>query len=171
MKLYSSESPPAQAAESASPGAAHGLQGEGDDGRDDAETGGEGPEETPAGRQEGGGEQEPDHRETDKNQQGQDQKPQREKVQAEPVSHGSLQRLGSGNSHLFPSRGPHSVTGTCGSSTSSSGELWRERMQQPEKVLVFKDRGSPLQPGVLQEEPAACAERSLNQKSPSDNLM
>lgn len=48
----SSESPASQAAEPASPGAAHGLQREGDDCGDDAETGGTSAKEAPAGRQE-----------------------------------------------------------------------------------------------------------------------
>lgn len=61
------ESTVTQAAEPAAPGAPHGLQGERNDCGDDAKTRGAGPKETPAGRQEGRGEQKPDHREADKN--------------------------------------------------------------------------------------------------------
>lgn len=45
-----SESPATQAAEPTSPGTPHGLQGERDDCRDDAEAWGTSPKETPAGR-------------------------------------------------------------------------------------------------------------------------
>ncbi len=156
------ESPAPQAAEPASPGAPHGLQGEGNDRRDDAEAGGASPKETPAGRQEGRGEQEPDDRETDKNQQGQDQKHEREEVQAESVPHDPVQRLRSGLGHLLPHRGPRSGPGASLSSTGGPGELRGQRLHQPQEVLLLKDRGPSLQPRVLQEEPAACSERSLN---------
>lgn len=127
----SSESPPSQAADPASARAAHGLQGEGDDRRDDAEAGGAGPEETPAGRQEGRGEQEPDDREAHQNQQGQDQEPEGKEVQAEPVPHGSLQRLGSGNRHLLPLGGPCSGPRSPLPRPGGAGELWRQRVLQP----------------------------------------
>lgn len=156
------ESPATQAAESASPGAPHGLQGERDDRWDDAEAGGASPKETPAGRQEGRREQEPDDRETDKNQQGQNQEHEREEGQAESVSHDPLQRLRSGHGHLLPHRGPPSSLGASLSSTGSTGELRGQRMHQPEEVLLLQDRGSSVQPRLLQEEPAACSERSLN---------
>lgn len=87
----SSESPASQAAEPTSPGAAHGLQRERDDSRDDAETGRTSSKKASAGRQESRGEQEPDDRKTNENQQGQDKKHEGEEVQAEPVSHGALQ--------------------------------------------------------------------------------
>lgn len=70
-EYFSTESPAAQAAEPASVGAANGLQGEGDDRRNDAEARGASSQETPAGRQESWGEQEPDDRKTNQNQQGQ----------------------------------------------------------------------------------------------------
>lgn len=160
--LSPSESSATQAAESASPGAPHGLQGERDDRWDDAEAGGACPKETPAGRQEGRGEQEPDDRETDENQQGQDQKHEGEEVQAEPVPHGSVQRFCPGNGHLLPSRGPRSYPGTSLPSSSSPIELWSERVHKPQEVLVLKDRSCSLQPRVLQEEPHARAEHSVN---------
>lgn len=157
-----SESPATQAAEPASPGTPHGLQGKGDDRGDDAEARGTSPKETPAGCQEGRGEQEPDDRATDENQQGQDQKHEREEVQAESVSYDPVQRLRPGHGHLLSDRGSCSSPGTSLSSTSSPGELWRERLHQPQEVLLLQDRGPSLQPRLLQEEPAARSERSLN---------
>ena len=123
------ESPVAQAADPASPGAADGLQGEGDDRGDDAETGGASSKEAPAGRQKGRGEQEPDDRETDKNQQGQDQKHEGQEVQAEPEPHGALQRHRPGLGYLLPHRGPCSGAGTSPSFTSGPVELRSYRLQ------------------------------------------
>lgn len=106
------ESTVTQAAEPAIAGAPHGLQGERIDCRDDAKTRGTGPKETPAGRQEGRGEQKPDHREADQNQQGQNQKHEREEVQTESVSHDPLQRLCSGHGCVLPRGSPRSSPGT-----------------------------------------------------------
>lgn len=151
-----------QAAEPAAPGAADGLQGEGDDGGDDAEAGGAGAEETPAGGQEGGGQQEPDHREADQNQQGQDQEHEGEEVQAEPEPHGALQRQRPGDEHLLPLGGsctdPHPPL--CSSCTPP--DLRGHRLPQHQEVRLLQERGAPLQPGVLQEEHAAGSERSVN---------
>lgn len=155
------ESAVTQAAEPAPPGAPHGLQGERDDRGDDAKTGRAGPEETPAGRQEGGGEQEPDDREADQNQQGQDQEHERTQVQAEPLPHDPLQRLRPGNGRILPRGGPRPRPGPSSSRALAAPRLRRGRLPQPEKVLVLKDGGPALQPGLLQEEPAAGAERSL----------
>lgn len=155
------ESPVTQAAEPASPGAPHGLQGEGDDGGDDAEARGASPEETPAGGQEGGRQQEPDDREADENQQGQDQEHEGEEVQAEPVSHDPVQRLRPGHGRLLPRRGHRAHAGASPSSAGGPGELRGPRLHQPKEVLVLKDRGSSLQPPVLPGQPAARSERRI----------
>lgn len=165
-----SESPATQAAEPAAAGAPHGLQGEGDDGRDDAEARGASQEATAAGRQEGGGQQEPDDREADQNQQGQDQKHEGEEGQAESVSYDPLQRLRPGRGRLLPRRSCHPADRGRPLSSCSTGRLRSRRLHQPEEVLLLKDRRPSLQPRLLQEEPAARSERSLNCDSSSGFL-
>lgn len=156
------ESPATQAAEPAATGAPHGIQGEGDDGRDDAEARGASQKETAAGRQKGRGEQEPDDRKADQNKQGQDQEHEGEEVQAKPVSHDPLQRLRPGRGNFLPRRSSRPAGRGPPSSSGSSGVLWSRRLQQPEEVLVLQDWRPSVQPRLLPEEPAAGSERSLN---------
>ncbi|TNM93606.1 hypothetical protein fugu_001782 [Takifugu bimaculatus] len=72
-----------------------------------------------------------------------------------------LQRLCSRHGCLLPRGSPRSSPGPSPSNTGTVDELWRRWLHQPQKVLVLKDGGSTLQPGLLQEEPAAGTERSL----------